>query len=302
MPTVETPCSMEKCEIVPADDVSTELRKRDESEHSFQLDGWVRWDMPGDFTEYYDLVQEPERFTDYQGQRVWKFIHERICFQLQLEADGNAWKNDFNRFISGMHSAVSVHIVGGMPEEQQLAEYRRRLRDQKGAVQNLHFGYMLFLCAIRQATPRLTKCGYMGDGEAVLPAMKSICFDPLLTDPVIQRAASALRSHAQSPKAKIWKARLRTRDLLMIMNCVQCNLCRLHGKVTALGVATCLQIMIGQEGRGGGVAQLHRIEVASLITVAAKFSHAIQRIKQWEALDAAEAKADKKAPQPASPA
>jgi hypothetical protein len=137
-----------------ADDVSTELRKRDESEHSFQLDGWVRWDMPGDFTEYYDLVQEPERFTDYQGQRVWKFIHERICFQLQLEADGNAWKNDFNRFISGMHSAVSVHIVGGMPEEQQLAEYRRRLRDQKGAVQNLHFGYMLFLCAIRQVSPR----------------------------------------------------------------------------------------------------------------------------------------------------
>ncbi len=62
----------------------------------------------------------------------------------------NAWKNDFNRFISGMHSAVSVHVVEGMPEDQRLAEYRRRLRDEEGAVQNLHFGYMLLLCAIDQ--------------------------------------------------------------------------------------------------------------------------------------------------------
>jgi hypothetical protein len=30
-------------------------------------------------------------------------------------------------------------------------------------------------------------------------------------------------------------------------------------------------------------------QVASLITVAAKFSHAIERIKHWEALDAAAA-------------
>jgi len=246
--------------------------------------------MPGDFTEYYDLIKEPERFTEYQGQRIWKFIHERICFQLRLEDFENAWKNDFNRFISGMHSAVSVHVVDGMPEDQRLAEYRRRLRDQKDAVQNLHFGYMLLLCAIHQATPRLTECGYMGDGAAILPAMKAICFDSLLSDPVVQRAASALRGHAQSRKAKIWKARLRTRDLLMIMNCVQCNLCRLHGKVTALGVATCLQVMIGHEGRGGGVAELHRIEVAALITVAAKFSHAIERIKHWEAQDLAAAR------------
>jgi hypothetical protein len=138
--------------MLSADDVSPDLRKRDESEHSFQLDGWVRWDMPGDFTEYYDLIKEPERYTEYQGQRIWKFIHERICFQLRLEDFENAWKNDFNRFISGMHSAVSVHVVDGMPENQRLAEYRRRLRDQKGAVQNLHFGYMLLLCAIHQVS------------------------------------------------------------------------------------------------------------------------------------------------------
>ena len=49
------------------------------------------------------------------------------------------------------------------------------------------------------------------------------------------------------------------------------------------------QVMIGKEGRGGGVAELRRIEVAALITVAAKFSHAIESVRRWEALDRAAA-------------
>jgi hypothetical protein len=28
---------------------------------------WVRWDMPGDFTEYYDVYSEAERYTGYDG-------------------------------------------------------------------------------------------------------------------------------------------------------------------------------------------------------------------------------------------
>mmetsp|Transcript_70817 Transcript_70817/g.189071 ORF Transcript_70817/g.189071 Transcript_70817/m.189071 type:complete len:286 (+) Transcript_70817:292-1149(+) len=199
MPSIETPCGMDKCEITPAEDVPRELRARDEREHSFQLDGWARWDMPGDFTDYYDLVAQGERYTDYNGTRVWRFVHERIAFQLQLDDPDNAWKNDFNRLISGMHAEISVHIIEGLPEAQRLAEYRRRLRDQPGAVANLHFGYMLFLCAMRQATPRLTGCTYMGDAEAVLPAMRAVCFDPLLSEYSIQAPASPVNSPPPSP-------------------------------------------------------------------------------------------------------
>jgi hypothetical protein len=41
---------------------------------------------------------------------------------------------------------------------------------------------------------------------------------------------------------QVWKARLRTRDLLGIMNCVQCNVCRLHGKVASLGLGVAFQV------------------------------------------------------------
>ena len=43
-------------------------------------------------------------------------------------------------------------------------------------------------------------------------------------------------------------------------------------QVAALGLATGLQILLGTEGDGGDVDSLHRVEVASLITLAAKFS------------------------------
>lgn len=43
---------------------------------------------------------------------------------------------------------------------------------------------------------------------------------------------------------QVWKARLRTRDLLGVMNCVQCNRCRLHGKVASLGIGVALQVRI----------------------------------------------------------
>ncbi|KAJ1494174.1 hypothetical protein T484DRAFT_1766277 [Baffinella frigidus] len=80
-PTADQPCDMDRCEIEGAEDVPEVLRERDAGEHEFRLDGWVRWDMPGDFTEYYDVYSEPERYTGYDGSKVWSFIHERISFQ-----------------------------------------------------------------------------------------------------------------------------------------------------------------------------------------------------------------------------
>ena len=70
MPTEDAPCEMDKCEIEGADDVPEKMRERDLEEHDFRLDGWVRWDMPGDFTDYYDLTQEPERWTEHDGRKV----------------------------------------------------------------------------------------------------------------------------------------------------------------------------------------------------------------------------------------
>jgi hypothetical protein len=47
-PTIELPCEMAKCDVETAEDVPDDMRERDQREHVFALDGWVRWDMPGE--------------------------------------------------------------------------------------------------------------------------------------------------------------------------------------------------------------------------------------------------------------
>jgi len=285
-PTSEDPCELDKCEVDPADDVPEAMTARDEQEYEFELDGWARKDQASDFTEYYDLRKAPEQNTGYQGQRVWRFIHQKICFQQDLEALDSGWKRDFNRAVSGMHAAVDAQIIAdiGMTDEG-LIEYRRRLRDEPGSIANLYFAYMLTLCAIRDCRERLDKCNYLGDGEKIRPLIQQLTASTLSSSEPVQRAASNLREHAQSPKAAVWKARMRTRDISQVMNCVQCNLCRMHGKVMAMGLASTMQVLLGQDGRGGDTLALDRVQVGALVATAIKFGTACEIVEQFREVD-----------------
>jgi len=289
MPTVEEPCGLDACEIDPADEVPEAMVARDDSEYEFEIDSWARWDQPSDFTEYYDLRQLHEKNTGYDGSRVWRFIHNKICFQNNVETADNGWKRDFNRAISGMHSAVHCNIISDLgTTEEGMSEYRRRLRDQPGAIANLYFAYMLTLCALLDCKDRVTKCNFLGEGEGVRPLMQELCDAPLLSSAAVQRAAQNLREHAAVPNAMVWKMRLRTRDLLRIMNCVQCNLCRLHGKVMSMGIGSAMQVLLGDEGEGGEPTSLDRVELGALVATCAKFGRACATVERFRALDEAE--------------
>merc|ERR1712032_1275559 len=80
---------------------------------------------------------------------------------------------------------------------------------------------------------------------------------------------------------------MRMRDLLRCMNCVQCNLCRLHGKVTALGLASALRVLLGAEGRGSDPTSLNRVEIGALIATAAKLGNACHLAEEFSKRDRA---------------
>ena len=146
----------------------------------------------------------------------------------------------------------------------------------------------MLLCAVREAGPRLESTEYGpdagGDAGGVRGLVAELLASPLLSDAGIAVAEVNMRKHAtNSGNAKLWQARLRTRDLLRIMDCVQCNVCRLHGKVGTLGIATALSVLLGAEGRGGDSSRLHRVEVAALISTLGKFANAVQIVEDFEA-------------------
>lgn len=292
-------CYSESCEIYPVDDeeVPDPIKSVDSAEHAFELDGWARWDMPSD--DYYSTTQFPEEYTGYDGAEVWNFIHSRICFNEVSESvasDADNWKTDFNKIVSGLHSMISAQVIKGIKDKIESGEdvseerwqdpkmeFERRLSssgETPRAIENLYFCHALLLSAVSKARERLLKdCDSGTIDDAAASSLRPILAFPLLDDERISLAYRELRAHAMKDENSVsglWECRMRTRELMRIMNCVQCNKCRLHGKISVLGISTAMQILLGRAGEGvEDLTRIHRVELAALMTTLSKFSTAI---------------------------
>lgn len=266
----------------------------DQEEHDFELDGWARWDMPSE--DYYDIEAFPESYTGYDGAMVWEFIHNRICFE-GYDYDSDHWKADFNKAVSGIHSVISCQIVRGIRERLEtgegfsddevwtdpVAEFKRRLSpngETPLAIENLYFCFMLLLTAVSKARERLLQDCASGKVDAdAADDLRPVLESPLFDNSSVEVASRKLHDHAVKDSDSVgalWEARMRTRELLRIMNCVQCNKCRLHGKISMMGLSTALQILVGKKGEGGDPKRVHRVELAALMMTLHKCSRAIQ--------------------------
>jgi hypothetical protein len=254
--------------------------------------------MPSE--DYYDSVAFPESYTGFDGSEVWNFIHERICFS---EYDGDHWKADFNKAVSGLHSMISAQVTRGIRDKIERGEdfssvevwtnpkeeFQRRLGpngETPLAIENLYFVFMLLLKAVSKARGRLLADCDSGkiDAEAAAELRAVLAF-PLLDNKSVGAASQKLHDHAVKDSDSVgalWEARMRSRDLLRIMNCVQCNKCRLHGKISMMGLATAFQLLVGTKGEGGDVTRVHRVELAALMTTLRKCSTAIQFCKEMQ--------------------
>ena len=115
--------------------------------------------------------------------------------------------------------------------------------------------------------------------------LKSTLSCALLREDSVGIASRRLHDHAVRDADSVealWDARMRSRDLLRIMNCVQCNKCRLHGKIAFLGLATAMQILVGHSGEGSDPGTLHRVELAALMTTLHRCSKAIQFCQEMQ--------------------
>jgi len=253
--------------------------------------------MPSE--DYYDTQAFPESYTGYDGSEIWNFIHQRICFD-GYGYDDNHWKADFNKAVSGLHTMISAQVVRGIRtkiengeefKEDEIwrdpeAEYRRRLGPEGEtplAIENLYFCYMLLLTAVRKARPRLLQdCDSGKIDQQAAADLRPVLESPLLDSPAVEVASQKLHDHAVKDADSVgalWEARMRSRELLRIMNCVQCNKCRLHGKISVMGLSTALQILVGRTGEGGDVTRVHRVELAALMTTLHKCSTAINFVQ-----------------------
>lgn len=286
MPQELFECYTEGCEILPIneEDVPGNILGVDQQEAIFELDGWGRWDML--IGDYYDIQDYPEGYTGYDGSSIWNYIHNRICFAGYSYED-NHWKAVFNKAVSGLHSMISAQVILSIKEKidnnepfqeteiwnDPTVEFQRRLSSTPLALENMFFSYMLLIAAVSKAKDRL-----MQESERYgLPELQNVFNSKLLLNDLATAAPSRRMQMLVSTvdTTNLWEARMRTRELVRIMNCVQCNKCRLHGKISTMGLSTALKLLVGKDGHGEDPMRIHRVELATLVTTLHKFSRTV---------------------------
>mmetsp|Transcript_19960 Transcript_19960/g.43560 ORF Transcript_19960/g.43560 Transcript_19960/m.43560 type:complete len:402 (-) Transcript_19960:271-1476(-) len=268
---VEEACGFE-CEVEPAQ-VPEWIRDLDREEFVYELDAWFRWEPPSEFADYYDLRSSPEGYTGYDGSDVWKFVHSRLEFP---EASSGTMEASLNGALSGLHASINAHIVNDLVEraargdavegKDGSAEFARRLAQRSDAIQALRDSFALTLLAVKEASEQLLSYDYGEESDAILPAVQTF----------VEAAEEEENQLSEgSIKEALANCRLRTRELCSVMDCVQCNACRIHGKVAGLGIAAAFHAAFGAQSTGKA-PELSRIEVAALLATLAKFRNAVR--------------------------
>eukprot|EP01134_Creolimax_fragrantissima_P005797 CFRG5797T1 len=224
---------------------------------------------------WYNLVENPERFTGYIGDsaaKVWRLIYEENCFHPVDDHAKNVFellkfenvqtmcveKRIFYRLISGLHTSITVHVASEYFDESTkewapntemfykkfspeytFGEGPRRLR-------NLYFVYLFILRAIEKAAPYWENFDFYTGDANIDQSTKNLVMN------VVNHAHTA---HAAFDETVMFGGDTFETDSLKvefkekfhnvsrIMDCVECSKCRMWGKLQIEGLATAIKIL-----------------------------------------------------------
>lgn len=283
-----------------------------------------------------DLRKNPEGYTGYTGpsaEKVWSAVHSTNCFQqpsphkqLQqqqkqqptntiLGLDGNIEDTDdnnngdmycflpseqrlYNRFISGLHSSISLHIAHSYCLEMdpnKVGECRMwglndkiaydRVLKYPDRVENLYVAFSLLLRAVVKAEFAITAAVPTSDPalneslsywtESLLPELISLQQKAPNTFNESSFLLDIIDDFKHSKRSELQR---RFQQLQDIMQCVGCDRCKLWGTLQTLGVGTALRILFhdddGDDEAGGNI-HLSRQEAVALVNTLERLSSSL---------------------------
>lgn len=272
-----------------------------------------------------DLLKNPEGYTGYTGpsaEKVWSAVHSQNCFQQPSDTqqqksteDGNADeinddenKNDmycflpseqrlYNRFISGLHSSISLHIAHSYCLEMdphEVGECRTwglndqiaydRVLSHPDRVENLYVAFSLLLRAVIKAEVAIAAAVPAEDPvlEESLNNWREDLLPELLALP--QKAPATFDESSlvfgaefrDSSRAKRSELQRRFRQLQSIVQCVGCDRCKLWGTLQTLGVGTALKVLFHDDDDGSSSSiYLSRQEAVALVNTLERLSSSL---------------------------
>lgn len=237
---------------------------------------------------YINLQLNPERYTGYNGSHIWEEMYKEQCFTQKSHDPSSMCYEEriLFRIISGLHSATTVQIAknfhapgtGGRTKWEPNAEFfMKKLGSKQEWINNMHFTYVLLLRALAKSSEFFYKLDYIsGDCESDYKA--SQLMKRLLETRVLSSCQQVFDSFDESQlflKDRELKKDFKQafHNIANLLDCVTCQKCRLHAKLSLMGIGVGLKILMTPVDL---IAQsLDRDEIVALVNALAKFSESI---------------------------
>ena len=248
----------------------------------------------GDSSKAINLMLNPERNTGYNGTHIWNAIYQENCL-----ANGDACYEErvLYRLLSGLHTSTTLGITKNYfpPSKRKNRTnwepnpelFMEKFQNHPEHLRNLHFSYVVLLRALKKASGFLNhyeiKSGNIVDDELTSRLLKRLLDSDILEScqPVFSAFDERLMFAGPESLALQQNFKGVFHNISSIFDCVQCQQCKLHGKMSMLGYGAALKILFMKNSES---YSLTRNEVVAFINTVAKFSEALRDVREMTTL------------------
>ena len=249
----------------------------------------------GDGTKLVNLALNPEQNTGYNGTHIWKAIYEENCM---TTSDSCLEERVLYRLLSGLHTSTTLSIAkkyyppskrkNRLDWEENPDFFMQKFQHHPEHIRNMHFSYIVLLRAIKKASDYLYNYDIQS-GNIIEDKTSQILLRRLLDTSILQSCSSVFSAFDESLMFQQGDFSLQQNfkgvfhNISSILDCVQCQQCKLHGKMGMMGYGTALKVLFMSES----VLALERNEVVALINTAARLSESLIEVRElttmyWE--------------------
>lgn len=241
-----------------------------------------------------NLALNPERNTGYNGTHIWKSIYEENCIST---SDACLEERVLYRLLSGLHSSTTLSIAknyyppskrkGRVDWEPNPQFFMEKFQHQPEHIRNMHFSYVVLLRAIRKASAYLYNYDIQS-GNSLEDEASTVLLKRLLDTTILRSCSSVFSAFDESLMFQQADGDFSLQEnfkgvfhnISSILDCVQCQQCKLHGKMGMLGYGAALKILFVKPE----LVDLERNEVVALINTAARLSESMVEVRELTAL------------------
>ena len=215
-----------------------------------------------------DLTLNEERNTYYNGSSIWSSIYYENC-KRNVEADTPYEETVMYRLLSGFHSSTTISVAKRFypPSKKRgtLSEgvyspnpslIFTSFSDHPEYVTNLHFLYVVLLRALSKSGDFLMSIDYTATtGNATEGIETKMLIKRLLDSAILSECETLFTAYDETElfqdkvTAPAIKANFKSmfHNVTKIITCVQCQQCKLHAKMTLLGIGAALKMLLVDE-------------------------------------------------------